>query len=65
MRWPRWRRDEQGHARADRALVSTERKLAETRRRDEAGERLADRIRVMRAHNHLAEAIAHALREGR
>lgn len=65
MKWPRWKRDEQGHARADEAAATTERKLAESRRKDADGERLADRIREMRERNHLAEAIADALREGR
>lgn len=64
--WRRNRRDEQeGHARADRALRRADAAYEATRRRDEQGRRLADRIREMRERNHLAEAIEHALREGR
>ncbi|MCP9947290.1 DUF7620 family protein [Actinomadura madurae] len=67
MRWP-WKQthpDDGEQARADEALERTSEGLAETRRRDEAGYRLAERIRAMRERNHLAEAIEKALGEGR
>lgn len=67
MRWP-WKQEHPDggeRARADEALERTSQRLEETRRRDEDGYRLAEVIREMRRVNHLAEAIAHALEEGR
>lgn len=66
MRWP-WQQhpDDGERARADEALERATERLEETRRRDEAGHRLAARIRTMRDRNHLAEAIERALGEGR
>ncbi|WP_242890827.1 DUF7620 family protein [Actinomadura litoris] len=66
MRWP-WQRqpDETERARAELALERTSERLEETRRRDEAGHRLAERIRQMRQRNHLSDAISRAFEEGR
>ncbi|NEA22597.1 DUF7620 family protein [Actinomadura bangladeshensis] len=67
MRWP-WNQphpDDGEQARAEAALERTSERLEETRRRDEAGHRLAEKIRAMRERNHLAEAIERALGEGR